>query len=217
MAKHQETKVEETANSITHAIGVILSIVALVILVVMSARQGDAWKIVSFSIYGTSLILLYSASTFYHSFQSKKLKHFFHILDHSFIYLLIAGTYTPFTLISLRGPWGWSLFGVIWGLTIIGTLFKTVLTGRYNTLSVVVYVLMGWVVVVAIKPMLASVPASGLILLLSGGIFYTLGVIFYRWKSLPFSHAVWHLFVLGGSISHFWAIYFSILLPGGSS
>ncbi|NOZ09281.1 MAG: hemolysin III family protein [FCB group bacterium] len=211
MTDHQETTAEEIANSITHAIGVILSIVALVVLVVLSARQGDVWKIISFSIYGTSLILLYSASAFYHGFRSEKLKHFFHVLDHSFIYLLIAGTYTPFTLVSLRGPWGWSLFGVIWGLTIAGTLFKTAFTGRYNTLSVIVYVLMGWVVVVAIKPMLVNVSATGLILLLSGGLLYTLGILFYRWKSLPFSHAVWHLFVLGGSICHFWAIYFSVL------
>ncbi len=211
MTEKKETIPEEIANSITHAIGAVLSIVALVLLVVLSARQGDAWKIVSFSIYGASLILLYAASTFYHSFQSTRLKHFFHILDHSFIYLLIAGTYTPFTLISLRGAWGWSLFGVIWGLAIAGIFVKMFFTGRYNTLSVIFYVLMGWVVMVAIKPMLENVPAAGLILLLSGGVLYTLGVVFYRWKSLPFSHAVWHVFVLGGSACHFFAIYTSVM------
>ena len=211
MEHQQYTIGEEIANSITHGIGAALSIAGLVILVVMAALHGDAWHIVSCSIYGASMIMLYTASTLYHAFQSPKVKHAMRILDHSSIYLLIAGTYTPFTLISLRGPWGWSLFGVVWGLALTGIIFKLYFTGRFNKISTIIYVLMGWIAVIAIKPMIDIIPFGGLALLFGGGLSYTLGVIFYVWKKLPYHHAVWHLFVLGGTVLHFFAILFFVL------
>lgn len=211
-AEHQQyTLGEEIANSITHGIGAALSAAGLVILVVVAALNGDAWHVVSCAIYGASMIMLYTASTLYHSFQNPKIKHAMRILDHSSIYLLIAGTYTPFTLISLRGPWGWSLFGVIWGLALTGIIFKLYFTGRFNKISTVIYVLMGWIAVIAIKPMIEIVPFGGLALLFGGGLSYTFGVIFYVWKKLPYHHAVWHLFVLGGTVLHFFAILFFVL------
>ncbi|MBL7993893.1 hemolysin III family protein [bacterium] len=211
MEHQQYTIGEEIANSITHGIGAALSIAGLVILVVMAALHGDAWHIVSCAIYGASMIMLYTASTLYHSFQNPNIKHAMRILDHSSIYLLIAGTYTPFTLISLRGPWGWSLFGVVWGLALTGIIFKLYFTGRFNKASTIIYVLMGWIAVIAIKPMIDIIPFGGLALLFGGGLSYTLGVIFYVWKKLPYHHAVWHLFVLGGTILHFFAILFFVL------
>lgn len=211
MDHQQYTIGEEIANSITHGIGAALSIAGLVILVVLAALHGDVWHIVSCAIYGTSMIMLYTASTLYHSFQNPNVKRIMRILDHSSIYLLIAGTYTPFTLISLRGPWGWSLFGVIWGLAVTGIIFKLYFTGRFNKVSTVIYVLMGWIAVIAIKPMIDIIPFNGLALLFGGGLSYTLGVIFYVWKKLPYHHAVWHLFVLGGTILHFFAILLFVL------
>ena len=202
---------EEIANSITHGIGTALSIVALVILIVLAAKQNDTWRIVSFSIYGTTLILLYLASTLYHAIQHEKTKKLFRILDHSSIFLLIAGTYMPFLLVSLRGSWGWSLFGTIWSLAIIGIVFKSIFIHKFKKISVVVYVLMGWLIVIALKPMLHHIEQGGLRWLAAGGLSYTSGVIFYAMKSLKFSHAIWHLFVLGGSISHFFAILFYVL------
>jgi hemolysin III len=197
---------EEIASSITHGIGAALSIAALVILVVLAAKQGDAWRIVSFSVYGTTLILLYLASTLYHAIQHRGAKKVFRILDHSSIFLLIAGTYTPFLLVSLRGRWGWSLFGVIWALAITGIVFKAIFIHRMKKLSVVIYILMGWLILIALKPMLANIPKAGLWWLAGGGLAYTGGVVFYAMKSVKFAHAVWHLFVLAGSICHFFAI-----------
>ncbi len=202
---------EEIASSITHGIGAVLSIAALVILVVLAAKKGDAWRIVSFSIYGTSLILLYLASTLYHGIQHPGAKHVFKILDHSSIFLLIAGTYTPFLLVNLRGPWGWTLFGVIWALAVIGIVFKAVFIGKWKKVSTLAYVAMGWLVVVALKPMLAVIPKPGLAWLAAGGLAYTGGVAFYAWKRVKFMHMVWHLFVLAGSICHFFAILFYVL------
>jgi hemolysin III len=199
---------EEIANSITHGVGVGLSIAGLIVLVVLGALYGDAWHVVSFSIYGGSLVLLYLASTLYHSFRKPKLKRAFRIVDHASIYLLIAGTYTPFMLVSLRGTWGWPLFGVIWGLALLGIGFKIFFINRFVVLSTIVYVLMGWLSVFALEQMLATISAGGVAWLLAGGISYTLGVIFYAWQKLPYNHMIWHLFVLGGSICH----YFSILL-----
>jgi len=211
MSKTSQSIPEEIANSITHGIGIALSIAALVVLVVFASIQGDVWRVVSFSIYGASLILLYSASTFYHGFQNPKLKHIFHLMDHSFIYILIAGTYTPFTLVPLRGGWGWSLFGVIWALALAGIIFKVFFIGRFSKLSSLIYIGMGWIVVIAIKPLVETIPRGGLLLLLAGGLFYTVGVIFYVWKKLPYHHAVWHLFVLGGSICHFFTMVYYVL------
>lgn len=199
---------EEIANSITHGIGAALATAALVILVVFAAIRGNAWQVVSFSIYGATLIIMYTSSTLYHAFTNKKLKHYFRIMDHSSIFLLIAGTYTPITLLPLRGTgWGWTIFGIIWGLAILGIFFKLFFIGKLEKLSVVFYILMGWLVIIAIKPMLENLPTGLLMWIAIGGLSYTLGIIFYAWQKLPYSHTVWHLFVLGGSISHFFGIF----------
>ena len=202
---------EEIANSITHGVGAALSVAGLTLLVVLAAIYGDVWRVVSFSIYGSSLVLLYLASTLYHSIQQPKVKRILRIFDHSAIYLLIAGTYTPFTLVSMRGAWGWTLFGVVWGLALLGIAFKTIFIGRYEKLATAAYVLMGWLVVFAFKEMLVMIPPGGIIWMVVGGVVYTLGVLFYAWEKLPYNHAIWHLFVLGGSICHFFAILFHVL------
>jgi len=199
---------EEIANSITHGIGAGLSIAALVILVVLASKRGDAWRIVSFSIYGATLILLYLSSTLYHSFVNPKIKNIFRILDHSTIYLLIAGTYTPVTLTLMRGAWGWTLFGLAWAMAIGGIIITTLLLDKLKALLVLSYVVMGLLVVIAIKPMIQMVPRGMIIWLFIGGACYILGIIFYLWKRLPYHHPIWHLFVLGGSISHFLGILF---------
>ena len=203
---------EEIANSITHGIGAALATAALTILVVFAALKGDAWRVVSFAIYGTSLVLMYTSSTLYHAFTNKKAKRYFRIMDHSSIFLLIAGTYPPITLLPLRDTdWGWTIFGLIWGMAILGILFKFMFYGKLEKLSVVFYVLMGWLAIVAIKPMLANLPIGLLIWIAIGGLSYTLGIIFYAWTKLPYSHSIWHLFVLGGSISHFFGILFYLV------
>ena len=201
---------EEIANSITHGIGAALSIAALVLLVVFAALQGDAWRVVGFSIFGSSLFILYLTSTLYHSFTNPRVKRIFRVLDHSMVFILIAGSYTPITLTVLRGPWGWTLFGLIWGLAIFGIVMKIAFFDRFNALSVVLYILMGWLVVIALKPLLLAAPLGLMIWMGIGGLSYTLGVIFYAWERLPFNHAVWHLFVLGGSISHFFGMLFHL-------
>lgn len=202
---------EELANTITHGIGLVLSLAGFVVLLVLAILRGNAWHIVACSIYGATLVCLYAASTLYHAAVSPRLKRVLRILDHSAIYLLIAGTYTPFLLLNLRGPWGWSLFGVIWGLAFAGILFKFWFVDHFDYLSTAVYIAMGWLVIVAAKPVLAHVPAVTLVWLLAGGLLYSAGVIFYVWKRLPFSHAVWHLFVLAGSTCHYFAVLRSVL------
>jgi len=202
---------EEKLNVISHGIGLVLSIVALVLLVVYSSLFGSAWHIVSFSIYGASLILLYSASTFYHYVQSPKLRHKLNIFDHSAIYVLIAGTYTPFTLVVLKGWVGWTIFGVSWGLAITGIILKLFYTGKYDKISTFAYVLMGWVVIFAIKPLVHNLPFEGLMWLLGGGISYTVGAVLYSIKRIKFNHAIFHIFVLIGSFCHFMAIFFYVL------
>jgi hemolysin III len=209
--KRPYTVGEEIAHSITHGIGAVLGIAALVILVVLAARQNDIWRVVSFSIYGATLTLLYLASTLYHAIQHEKAKRVFKILDHSAIYLLIAGTYTPFLLVTLRGGWGWSLFGVVWALAIAGIVFKAIFIQRMRKWSVIFYILMGWLIVVALKPVLSVFPRAGVYWLAAGGLLYTGGVIFYMMRSVKFSHTIWHLFVLGGSICHFFAILMYVL------
>lgn len=213
MAGQKDKKVtysvaEEIANSITHGIGTGLSIAGTAVLIVFASLNGDIWQVVSFSIYGSSLIILYLASTLYHSFRDPHIKHIFKILDHSSIYLLIAGTYTPFMLVSIRGAWGWTMFGIIWGLAFLGITFKAFFIGRFKKISLVVYIMMGWLVVIAFQPMMNNVPTGGLIWLALGGLSYTAGVIFYGWHSLKYHHAIWHLFVMGGSICHFFSILF---------
>lgn len=212
---------EEIANSITHGVGILFSIAALGVLTAFASVFGDVWHIVSCSIFGATLILMYTASTLYHSIPIPRAKTILRILDHSAIFLLIAGTYTPFTLVNLRGAWGWSLFGVIWGLALFGVVFQIILHLKSNAdmrrwviLSLGLYVAMGWAVVVAAKPLFTAVSPKGLVLLLIGGLFYTLGIVFYIWDRLPYNHAVWHIFVLGGSISHFFAILFYVIPIG---
>jgi hemolysin III len=205
--------VEEIANAITHGIGLLLSIAGFVVLLVLAALRGTAWHIVACSIYGATLICLYTASTLYHAVISPRVKRALRIFDHSAIYLLIAGTYTPFLLVSLRGPWGWSLFGVIWGLALAGVLFKFWFVERFVILSTAVYIAMGWLVVIAAKPVITHVPFTALIWLLAGGLAYTGGVIFFAAKRIPYSHAIWHLFVLAGSICHYFAVLSTVIPP----
>ena len=202
---------EEIANSITHGIGALLSIGGLAVLVGFASLRGDAWHIASCSIFGSTLILLYVASTLYHSIPLPNIKEILRMIDHSAIYLLIAGTYTPFMLVNLRGPWGWSLFGIIWGIAVAGILLKTTSVGRLPGISLGFYLAMSWIVIIAIKPMLAVLDKGGLELLLLGGLTYTAGIVFYSWKKLPYSHAIWHLFVLAGSCFHFFAILFYVI------
>ena len=203
-----QTLGEEIANNITHSVGIGLSIAALVILVILASRRGDAWKIASFSIYGTTLFLLYLSSTLYHSFVNPKIKNIFRILDHSAIYLLIAGTYTPLTLTLMRGTWGWTLFGLAWAMAIGGIIVTIFLLDKLKALLVLSYVVMGLLAIIAIKPMIQMVPRGMIAWLFIGGACYILGIIFYLWKKLPYHHTIWHLFVLAGSISHFLGILF---------
>ncbi|MBW1678944.1 MAG: hemolysin III family protein [Deltaproteobacteria bacterium] len=202
---------EEIANSISHGTGIVLAIAGLAVLTTFASIFGTVWHVVGCSIYGSTLVLLYTASTLYHSIQQPRAKAVLRILDHSGIFLLIAGTYTPFMLVNLRGPWGWSLFGMIWGLAVVGIILQTTLLRHSSIASVVLYVTMGWAVVVAIKPLLATVAAGGLMLLVVGGLAYTFGIAFFAWRRLPFHHSIWHLFVLVGSITHFFAILFYVV------
>lgn len=197
---------EEIASSITHGLGTGLSVAGLTVLVVLAALYGDVWQIVAFSIYGSTLIVLYLASTLYHSFQNPRAKRVFRVIDHAAIFLLIAGTYTPFLLISMRGVWGWTLLGIVWGLALLGVGFKIFFKHRFPVGSTLAYVLMGWLGVIAWKEAVAHIPAGGLVWLGLGGVAYTVGVIFYAWKRLPYNHAVWHVFVLAGSICHYLAV-----------
>ena len=202
---------EEIASSITHGIGIVLAIAGLAVLVAFAARHGDAWHVVSCSIFGAALILCFTTSTLYHSVQAERIKQTLRALDHSAIFLLIAGTYTPFMLVNLRGPWGWSLFAVIWTLTFAGIALRLLLKGRLHGLIVSIYIAMGWVVVVAFEPMLERVGTGGLALLAAGGLVYTAGVIFYKWRRLPYNHAIWHGFVLAGAALHFFAVLFYVI------
>lgn len=210
-AKARYTRGEEIANWVSHGIGLVLSIAALTLLVVFASLRGDAWHVVSFAVFGLTLLALYTASTLYHFWKAGRMKLLFRKFDHAAIFLLIAGTYTPFLLTNLRGPWGWTLFGTVWGLCTAGVLFEFLAHGRYRLLSVLGYICLGWLIVVALKPMLHAVPSGGLWLLLAGGLCYTIGVVFYVWRSLRYHHAMWHGFVLGGSICHFLAVLLFLL------
>lgn len=207
---------EEIAHSVTHGIGVLLSIVGLTVLVVYSSQYGDVWHVVSSSIYGATLIALYTSSTLYHAVTLPDLKKFLQKLDHAAIFLLIAGTYTPFTLVNLRGGWGWTLFGIVWSIAIAGMVMELIVKKRYKRISLSLYLGLGWIVMIAIEPMMSNVQIGGLILLLVGGLFYSLGVIFYVWKTLVYHHAIWHLFVLAGSACHFFAVFLYVI-PGSSA
>lgn len=202
---------EEIANAVTHGLGAGLSIAGLVILVVFSAILGDPWRVVSFAIYGGTLITLYLASTLYHGIQHPGAKRILQTIDHASIYLLIAGTYTPILLISLRGAWGWTLLILVWGLAAIGILYQVLSSNSKGKFGLITYLLMGWLALVAMRELIINVPPVGLGLLVAGGLFYTVGTLFYVWHKLPYNHAIWHLFVLAGSTSHFFAMLFHIL------
>jgi len=192
---------EEVASMVTHAVGVVFSVVALVMMLVLSL--GDAYKLVSAAVFGLSLVLLYSSSTLYHVFTSPRWKARLQVLDHACIYLLIAGSYTPFTLVTLRGAWGWSLFGAVWAMALGGVLMKAFWNGKKDhRISTAIYLLMGWLIVLAFGPLFRLMPAAGIAWLAAGGLAYSLGVAFFAWDRLPFNHAIWHLFVLGGSVCH---------------
>lgn len=206
------TVLEEKLNAITHGIGTGLAVLALIFLIARAYIYGGHWHMIAAVIYGTSLILLYLASTLYHSFKREHIKSLFKIFDHSAIYILIAGNYTPFTLLSLHGTLGWTLFAIVWSIAIVGIIFKVFFVKRFKIFSTICYLIMGWLAVIMVKPLLAVLPSAAIYWLLAGGILYTIGTIFYLDKKIPYNHAVWHLFVLGGSISHFISI-FKYVLP----
>lgn len=212
---HEYSIGHEIANAVTHGIGGGLSIAGLSILLTVAVLYGDVWHIVSSAIYGATLILLYLASTLYHGIYHSATKRIFKVIDHASIYLLIAGTYTPFTLVSLRehSEWGWTLFLVVWILAFVGVLLLLLFPGKYSGARVVVYIFMGWLAIFVIKDIRQAIGVGGISWLVAGGLSYTVGVIFYLWDRLPFNHAIWHLFVLSGSICHFFAILFYVLPP----
>jgi hemolysin III len=208
---NQYTLAEEIAHAITHGVGLLLSVAGLVVLIVLASLRGDTWHVVSVSVYGATLVLLYSASTFYHALPAPRAKRVFRTLDHAAIYVLIAGTYTPFVLVNLRGGWGWALFGVVWGLAVLGIVLEAVAKQRVRVLSVILYLGLGWLIAIAVKPLMQSVEPGGLALLVAGGLAYSVGVVFYGWKRLPYHHAVWHVFVMAGSLFHFFAVLFYVI------
>jgi hemolysin III len=208
---NQYTLAEEITHAITHGVGLLLSVAGLVVLIVLASLRGDTWHVVSVSVYGATLVLLYSASTFYHALPAPRAKRVFRTLDHAAIYVLIAGTYTPFMLVNLRGGWGWALFGVVWGLAVLGIVLEAVAKQRVRVLSVILYLGLGWLIAIAVKPLVQSVEPGGLVLLVAGGLAYSVGVVFYGWKRLPYHHAVWHLFVMAGSLFHFFAVLFYVI------
>jgi hemolysin III len=205
--------IEELANCITHGIGLGLSIVGLIVLVVLAAIRGNGWHIAGCATFGITLVLLYAASTLYHAFRTPRLRRILKILDHTAIYLLIAGTYTPFTLVNLRGFWGWILFTLVWVLSVFGIVWKFFHVERFQIISTLVYIAMGWLVLIAVKPLISAVPLSGIVWLVAGGLFYTVGVPFFASKRVPYNHAIWHVFVLAGSICHYFAVMLSVLPP----
>ena len=202
---------EEIANAVTHGIGTALSIAGLTLLITLAALEHDPLRIASFAVYGMSLVLLHLASTLYHALRSPKAKRVFRIIDHCSIYILIAGTYTPFLLLSLHDSQGFMLLGVVWGIAFLGIIFQIAFSGWFGKLSVLTYVGMGWLVVIVFRKLMVSIPLGGFILLIAGGLAYMVGIIFYGWKRLPYHHAIWHLFVLGGSACHFFAILLYLL------
>ncbi|MGH8039736.1 MAG: PAQR family membrane homeostasis protein TrhA [Stenotrophomonas sp.] len=203
---------EEIASALTHGLGAVAALAGSAVLITLAAIYGDAWQLASAIVFGVALLLLYTASTLYHAIQHPIAKGRLKVFDHCAIYLLIAGTYTPFTLIGLRGgPWGWGMFTAIWALALSGVIFKLFFTGRFKLLSTIIYIAMGWMVLVAIKPMWSSIDGWTLGWLFAGGLSYTLGTYFYHRESIPYSHAIWHLFVIGGSVCHFVAVTAQIL------
>ena len=206
MQNPEDLHYDELANSITHGVGLLLATAGVLALIVLASLHGGTRLIVTCSIYGSTLVFMYAASTLYHSVQLPRAKHVLRIIDHSAIYLLIAGTYTPFTLVQIRGGWGWTLFGLVWGLTVFGIAWKALFIRRFEIVSGILYVLMGWMVVIAVKPLLQRVPVGAIAWLVAGGLAYTAGLVFFASKRIPHHHAIWHVFVLIGSICHYLAV-----------
>lgn len=199
------------AHASTHGFGALLAVIGLVVLVARAALYGDHWHVIGCSIFGATLVMMYTASTLYHAIPLARPKRILRVLDHSLIYFLIAGSYTPFTLVTLRGPWGWGLLVFVWALALIGVIFKIYATGRFERISLAIYLLMGWAVTVAIKPLVVALDPGGLALLAAGGLTYTGGVAFYVWERLRYHHAIWHLFVLAGSVLHYFAVLLYVI------
>lgn len=206
------SKSEERINALTHGIGVLLSIAALVILITFAALKGNAWHVVGVSIYGSTMLIMYLSSTIVHSLPEGKAKDIFLFIDHSAIYLFIAGTYTPILLVLLRGPIGWTLFGVVWGVAILGIIFKIFFVKRFVIVSTLLYIFLGWFIIIAWKPLSNEMDLMGLIYLIIGGLLYSIGSIFYMWRGFKYHHAVWHIFVILGSAFHFFSILFYVVL-----
>ncbi|AFC30132.1 hemolysin III family channel protein [Paenibacillus mucilaginosus 3016] len=198
---------QERANAISHGVGILLSIAGLILLILQAVQTGNVWHIASFTVFGLSLILLYTASTLLHSARREPWVSFFEVLDHSAIYVLIAGTYTPYLLVTIRGPLGWSLFGTVWGLALLGIIFKFFFVKKFNFLSTLFYIGMGWMIIFAFEPLQQQLSAPGVMWLVIGGVLYTFGTVFYLWRRLPYHHMIWHLFVLAGSVCHFISVY----------
>ncbi|MFD1953941.1 hemolysin III family protein [Paenibacillus thailandensis] len=197
---------EEVVNAVTHGFGALLSVAALVLLIVYASINGSAWHVTSFTVYGVTMLMLYTASTMVHALREGKLKDLFETFDHSCIYLFIAGTYTPILLTVLRSPLGWTLFGIVWGIALAGVVFKAFFTKKFLFLSTLFYILMGWLIVFAWGPLKAVLAPAGITWLVAGGLLYTVGSVFYVWRGFKYHHAVWHLFVVAGSVCHFFAI-----------
>jgi hemolysin III len=206
-----QTRAEEIGNASTHAIGALLSLVALVLLTFFALFQNDSLKLISSIIFGCTLLLMYVCSTIYHTLSKPEIKHLFRVLDHASIYLLIAGSYTPFVLVTINGSLGWSIFTIIWSLAFAGVVFKWFFGHKYDLLSTIIYLSMGWMALIIIKPLSQLLPPGGLTYIVAGGLCYTIGVIFYIWERLRFSHVLWHLFVLSGSACHFFAVFFYVI------
>lgn len=210
-AVKRQTPAEEVVNSLTHGLGLVLSAAGWAVLMVLATLFGDVWHLVSCGIYGGTLVFLYGASTLYHSARSKRLKRILQIVDHIAIFLLIAGSYTPFAMGLMRDGWGWTLLALVWGLALAGLVFKVFSRYRFHWAATTLYLLMGWLSVLFIQPMWAAIPFGGMMLLIAGGLAYTAGVVFFGWHSLPYSHAIWHLFVLAGSAFHYFAVALYVL------
>lgn len=207
---HTFGKGEEIANAITHGIGALLSIAALVLLIVFSSIHGNAWHVVTFTIYGSTMVIMYMASTLCHSLPEGKAKYVFEVIDHSSIYFFIAGTYTPYLLVVIKGPLGWTLFGIVWALAVGGTVFKSFFVRKFLFTSTALYIVMGWLVVLVWEPLVTTLHPTGVLFLFIGGVLYTVGAIFYVWR-FKFHHAIWHLFVIAGSAFHFFSVLFYVL------
>ena len=205
--ERRQTLGEEIANAVTHGVGLVLSVAALPILVGAASGASDRWMLAGYSVFAVSLVLLYGASTVYHALPASRAKQVFQVLDHSAIYLLIAGSYTPFMLGALRGAWGWTLLGIVWSLAVLGIIAKTTFGIRHPRLSTATYLLMGWLAIVAIRPLALHLPGAALAWIVAGGLAYTVGVVFFAWERLRYGHTVWHLFVLTGSVCHFVAVF----------